>query len=679
MNRPVRILYLEDAPEDVELVKATLASEYLDAEVTWVNGRDGFLAALLDAWNYDLLLVDFSLPDIGGDEALDLARRAAPDLPFVFLSGHIGDERAVECLRRGATDYVLKTNLPRLLPVVRRALEEARELAARKAAEASQARVASLLRTALESTSEGILVVDLAGRISAYNRKFLSMCGIPEFVMAPMRLDEVIDYLDGQIGDASALLDEVRLLRNQSEREGGGILSLPGNRTIQESSRPQKVGSDTVGRVLSFREASAREAPQDLLKSVGGGRSSFTQASLAARVVPWILQGDRVLMPETGPAILGLTEAPAELDGLVGLLHPEDVRLFQEALERSVNVGFPARIKHRDGGWTWTRWTVDRGVDGYRGAIQELTEEAWAQARDRERQRAEGALLAGRRLAAQALPALEEALAEAGKLADPDQGRRLATLLEDLASTLVRVRDLGEAPPAAAAPWDPDAYLDRFLGTARLLAGPGVTLTFAPAGSLPPVLLDPDRLDPALSALVANALEAQGGQGTVELATSLLYPRAHRPGSLPGAMRPRVALEVRDAGPGIPEALRGRVLEPFFTTWRGGRHAGLGLTTAREAARSLGGDLQLAFPPGGGHGRADPPARPGRRQGLNQASSAASTRRGASTLSRSAGVIPTRKPRLPPLIQMRSRVMIPASTNTGMALRVPKGLVPPTR
>jgi len=600
MSRPVRILYLEDAPEDVELVKATLASDYLDADVTWVNGREGFQTALRDAWNYDLLLVDFNLPDIGGDEALDLARRAAPDLPFVFLSGHIGDERAVECLRRGATDYVLKTNLPRLPPVVRRALEEARELAARKAAEASHARVAALLRTALESTSEGILVVDLAGRISAYNRKFLSMCGIPEFVMAPMRLDEVIDYLDGQIGDASALLDEVRLLRNQSEREGGGILSLPGNRTIQESSRPQKVGTDTVGRVLSFREAPAREAPQDLLKSVGGGRSSFTQASLAARVVPWILQGDRVLMPETGPAILGLEAPPAELEDLVALLHPEDVRLFQEALERSVNVGFPARIKRRDGGWTWTRWTVDRGVDGYRGAIQELTEEAWAQARDRERHRAEGALVGGRRLAAQALPALEAALAEADHLGDGARCERLTALLRDLAATLGRVRDLGEVPPSVPAPGDPDAYLATFLEKARTLAGPGFTLTFAPAGSLPPVRLDPARLDAALGALVANALEAQGDQGTLELATALLYPRAHRPGSLPGPMRARVALEVRDGGPGIPEALRGRVLEPFFTTRRGGRHAGLGLTLAREAARSLGGDLRLAFPPEGG-------------------------------------------------------------------------------
>jgi len=107
-------------------------------------------------------------------------------------------------------------------------------------------------------------------------------------------------------------------------------------------------------------------------------------------------------------------------------------------------------------------------------------------------------------------------------------------------------------------------------------------------------------LDAALAALVANAVEAQGDHGTLELGTALLYPRAHRSGSLPGPMRARVALDVRDAGPGIPEALRGPVLEPFFTTRRGGRHAGLGLPLAREAARSLGGDLMLAFPPEGG-------------------------------------------------------------------------------
>jgi len=188
MNRKtLRILYLEDSPLDVELVRELLAREYFACELTWVNSREAYLSALRDGWNYDLLLVDFSLPDIGGEEALELARERLPHIPFIYLSGSLGEERAVECLRQGATDYVLKTNLSRLAPVARRALIEAGQATARRAAEASHGRVAALLRATLEATSEGILVVDLAGRISAYNRKFLSLMGIPEYVMPPWR------------------------------------------------------------------------------------------------------------------------------------------------------------------------------------------------------------------------------------------------------------------------------------------------------------------------------------------------------------------------------------------------------------------------------------------------------------------------------------------------------------
>ncbi|BDU75793.1 response regulator [Mesoterricola sediminis] len=604
MNRPTRILYLEDQPLDVELVKATLASDYVDCDLAWVNGRDAYLSALQDPWNYDVLLVDYSLPDIGGDEALEIARRTAPDLPFIFLSGHIGDERAVECLRRGATDYVLKTNLPRLAPVVSRALEEAREAAARKAAEASHARVAALLRAALESTSEGILVVDLAGRISAYNRKFLSMCGIPEFVMAPMQLDGVVQYLDGQFGDASALLEEVRLLKNQSDREAGGVLALPGNRTIRESSRPHKIGPETVGRVLSFQEAAPRETPQELLKGVGGGRSAFTAAALAARIVPWVLQGERVIMPDAGPGILGLEKAPEDLADLVALLHPDDVRFFQEALERSLNVGFSARMRRRDGSWVWTRWSVDRGMEGYRGSIQEIVEEAWRRDRELERRQMAGARLATQALAWRTLGPLQDALEALRELrsgkAEPAALDRATNLLETAAATLAQARDLAAQDLPAAQPLDPDLFMERFLPMARILAGPECPVSFQPAGNLPPVALDPAQMRAALGALVENAREAMGGRGPIRLATRLLFPRAHRPGSLPGPMRTRVILEVQDEGPGIPPALRERVLEPFFTTGPDAQRGGLGLTRARETALAHGGSLQLDCPPEGG-------------------------------------------------------------------------------
>ena len=107
-------------------------------------------------------------------------------------------------------------------------------------------------------------------------------------------------------------------------------------------------------------------------------------------------------------------------------------------------------------------------------------------------------------------------------------------------------------------------------------------------------------MDLALTALLANAREALGGQGTIRVATALLQPRPHRPGGRPGPMQVRVTFEVRDMGPGIPPGLSGKVFEPFFTTRMDGHHAGLGLTLARQVAEAHGGSVSLESVPGQG-------------------------------------------------------------------------------
>src|SRR5579862_5432208 len=109
---------------------------------TRVETEPDFLAALRKR-EFDIILSDFSLPQFDGMSALALAQREMPELPFVFLSGTIGEERAIEALRCGAMDYVLKSNLKRLAPAVTRALRDA---AQRLEREAQQARIARLTR-----------------------------------------------------------------------------------------------------------------------------------------------------------------------------------------------------------------------------------------------------------------------------------------------------------------------------------------------------------------------------------------------------------------------------------------------------------------------------------------------------------------------------------------------------
>lgn len=119
MKLQLRILHLEDDPLDAELIEATLVESGIDCEVHLVAGEEDFRAAV-EAGGIDLVLADFSLPSFDGMSALAIVRKHYPDLPFVFISGRLGEEAAIESLKSGATDYVLKSRLARLEPAVTR-------------------------------------------------------------------------------------------------------------------------------------------------------------------------------------------------------------------------------------------------------------------------------------------------------------------------------------------------------------------------------------------------------------------------------------------------------------------------------------------------------------------------------------------------------------------------------
>src|SRR5438094_1790650 len=135
MKNEIRILLLEDSATDADLVRYVLRQGGFAHRLEWVENRTAF-AQQLEKQPPDLILSDFSLPSIDGYEALALARRKFPDAPFIFVTGTLGEEVAIETLKNGATDYVLKHRLARLVPSVHRALREAQERAERRRAEA---------------------------------------------------------------------------------------------------------------------------------------------------------------------------------------------------------------------------------------------------------------------------------------------------------------------------------------------------------------------------------------------------------------------------------------------------------------------------------------------------------------------------------------------------------------
>ena len=164
---------------DAELVQMTLSAEGVECEVQVVSRREEFDVAL-ERGGIDLILADFALPTFDGMSALAMVRERHPDLPFVFVSGKLGEEAAIESLKSGATDYVLKNRLSRLVPAVQRALTETKERAKQRKTEQALERAyaeiekrAEDYRNLFNSIRDVIMVTDHSRKIQHVNQPAL--------------------------------------------------------------------------------------------------------------------------------------------------------------------------------------------------------------------------------------------------------------------------------------------------------------------------------------------------------------------------------------------------------------------------------------------------------------------------------------------------------------------------
>jgi len=176
-EREIRVLIVEDAPADAELCQRELRRAGIRFTARCVEREPEFERALIE-FTPDLILSDFSMPTaFDGLTALDLTRAKSTDIPFVFVSGTIGEDRAVEAMRRGATDYVLKDRLGRLGPVVRRAMQEAEERKARRKAEEEIERQRAFLRQVIDLDRARIFAKDREGRFTLANQALAEAYG----------------------------------------------------------------------------------------------------------------------------------------------------------------------------------------------------------------------------------------------------------------------------------------------------------------------------------------------------------------------------------------------------------------------------------------------------------------------------------------------------------------------
>ena len=160
MNPKLRILHLEDNPADAMLVRDMLEQDGLPAELHHTANKAEFKLALSEkSWN--LIISDYRLPGFTGLEALKMVRDRDPVLPFILMSGTIGEQAAIESLKAGATDYVLKQNRDRLPSAVRRAITEAEERTLRQTAQEDLRRSEKQYRLLFQGNPHPMWVFDL--------------------------------------------------------------------------------------------------------------------------------------------------------------------------------------------------------------------------------------------------------------------------------------------------------------------------------------------------------------------------------------------------------------------------------------------------------------------------------------------------------------------------------------
>src|ERR1700726_1183629 len=163
MKSPLRILHLEDDLNDSALVQSALEAGGISCATTCVQTRDDFVAAL-DRGDVDLILSDYSLPAFDGFAALEITQKQCPGIPFILVSGTLGEEAAVTAMKSGAADYLLKDRLARLGQAASHALEQSSMRKERESAEEAMQQSEHKYRHLFESLSEAAFLIDAKSR-----------------------------------------------------------------------------------------------------------------------------------------------------------------------------------------------------------------------------------------------------------------------------------------------------------------------------------------------------------------------------------------------------------------------------------------------------------------------------------------------------------------------------------
>lgn len=368
----LRILYLEDEPNDAELVQATLLANGVACELTRVDSRSVFVRLLKDG-GWDLIFSDYTLPAFDGISALRIAKEICPDVPFIFVSGTLGEELAIEALNLGATDYVFKTRLSRISPSVQRASREARERYQRKLAEHALRRNEAYLAEAQRLSHTGSFGWDLTDGRVYWSEESFRIFGFDLTTQPSM--DRVLERTHPDDRSAFQQLVE-RVSRERQNFDFEHRLLMPDG-TIKHLRVVGRPSTDDCGffkYVGAFTDISeTRRAEEELQHLV----DFVPQVIIVLDSDGKGIHANRIACEYTG---LTLNEYRSA-DIIRGVIHPDDAERVRSVRDRGLLAGGPfevdARLLGKDGTYRWflfryNPWLEQGAVKRWYGTATEI-------------------------------------------------------------------------------------------------------------------------------------------------------------------------------------------------------------------------------------------------------------------------------------------------------------------
>lgn len=281
MSRPLRPLLIEDNLQDAELTLRHLSKAGFAVECCRVDTEAGLRAALDQ--EIDIVLSDYSLPQLNGLRALEIVKECRPDLPFILISGTIGEETAVEAIKKGANDYLLKDRLARIGAAINHSLEQSQAMIERKRIEEALRWRTAFFEAMANSSLDGLLVVRSDGAKIHQNARFNQLMGIPQHIVDDPDDHAQLDFVTTRMKDPEGFARRVAYLYSHPAEISRDVLELVDGTILDRHTEPvRNTDGDIYGRVWVFRDvtvdrrreaemAAALAREKDMLRAAQAG------------------------------------------------------------------------------------------------------------------------------------------------------------------------------------------------------------------------------------------------------------------------------------------------------------------------------------------------------------------------------------------------------------------------